>query len=67
MDDWTCVPVDLTEGRQRLHSASSSYLMVPRTRGLSQSAGIRCVRAFDVEQTTYTSVIDGHDITNVSN
>jgi len=32
----------------------------------SWSAGLRCVQAFDVEQTTCTSVIDEHDITNVS-
>jgi len=32
----------------------------------SRSADLRCVRAFDMEQTTCTSVIDEHSITNVS-
>jgi len=54
-----CVPVALTEGRQRLHSA------IWWSHELSQSAGLRCVRTFDVKQTTCTSAIDEHNITNV--
>ena len=38
----------------------------PKNSHFSQSAGLCRVRTFDVEHTTCTFVIDGHDITNVS-
>jgi len=59
-----CVPVALTEGRQRLQSALSSNLTVPRILSVS-AGGLRCVQTYDAEQITCTSAIDEHDITHI--
>jgi len=44
------VLVALTEDRQRLHSALSSYLMVPWTQDFYRSARLCCVLALDVNK-----------------